>query len=367
MTDSPHIHFETDSLGISKSADKVLDILDQTLLGGLFKPSYIRRVASARAKAKLIEAEGNAQAKVLDAEAEAKVRLIAAKTDQEIVLLAAESQKQISQIEQKNSVQFPETLKTGLVVNAVTIQREQENFESVVGQSFEHLNEDAKPEEIDPDWIFNFYEKGSKISNAEMQKLWAKILAGEANKPGSFSPQALHVLSIMTQKQAETFAEICNFSLCFQYADFENLNELKLNPSFMLYKEGFDFTKVLLIQNKLGYFNDKLNNIFHIIIELSHLGLVHDVPTGIEKVIDNFSQKTVLVFVLHDDNTILFENRVRFPTSTRIRFGDVTLTPVGRELFKLQEIKNVKGYKEEVMRIMSEQGLVKLENNVVFV
>ena len=55
----------------------------------------------------------------------------------------------------------------------------QQNIESITEKTFEKLEDNAKPEEIENDWISNFFDKIKFISDDEMQDLWAKLLAGE--------------------------------------------------------------------------------------------------------------------------------------------------------------------------------------------
>jgi len=73
--------------------------------------------------------------------------------------------------------------------------KKQENIESITAQATMQLNEDAKPEDIQSDWIVNVFDKCRLISDAEMQSLWANLLAGEANKPGSLSKRTIELVA----------------------------------------------------------------------------------------------------------------------------------------------------------------------------
>ena len=46
---------------------------------------------------------------------------------------------------------------------------------------------DSKPENVEDDWLTHFFDKSCLISDKGMQNIWANILAGESNQPGSFS------------------------------------------------------------------------------------------------------------------------------------------------------------------------------------
>ena len=71
--------------------------------------------------------------------------------------------------------------------------KRQENIESISRKSFEDIKEEAKPEDIDNDWLSNFFDKCKNISDDEMQEQWSRILASEANQPGKFSKKQLRL------------------------------------------------------------------------------------------------------------------------------------------------------------------------------
>jgi hypothetical protein len=97
--------------------------------------------------------------------------------------------------------------------------RDQRNIEAPLAHAIPNIREDAKPEDIDEDWLANFTDKCRLISNEEMQKLWGQILAGEANKPGAFSTRTVNFLATLTQKEALNFRLLCsyNWSLGYSY------------------------------------------------------------------------------------------------------------------------------------------------------
>ena len=59
----------------------------------------------------------------------------------------------------------------------------------------------------DFDWFLRFFESASNVSNEDMQKLWATILAGEVTNPGSFSLRTLDTVYNMSQNEAMIFLE----------------------------------------------------------------------------------------------------------------------------------------------------------------
>lgn len=62
-------------------------------------------------------------------------------------------------------------------------------------------------------------DKARLISDKEFQKIWGKILAEECNHPGQLSKQLLHIVSMMDRQDAQTFTNICRFSLVIDCDD----------------------------------------------------------------------------------------------------------------------------------------------------
>lgn len=92
--------------------------------------------------------------------------------------------------------------------------KKQENIESITEKSFSSLEENAVPENIEDDWLSNFFDKCKLISDDEMQTLWAQILAGESNTPGTFSKRTIEFISTLDKSDAllfDNFLKYCWF------------------------------------------------------------------------------------------------------------------------------------------------------------
>lgn len=68
---------------------------------------------------------------------------------------------------------------------------------------------DSKP--LDKDWVIKFALFSQDVGDEEVQRLWAKLLAGEISQPGRFSVRLLSMLSMMTHEEARQFALFCKF------------------------------------------------------------------------------------------------------------------------------------------------------------
>ena len=64
---------------------------------------------------------------------------------------------------------------------------------------------------MEDDWVTNFFDKSRIVSDEEMQSIWAKVLAGEANAPGSYSKRTVNLLGDLDTRDAELFQSLCRF------------------------------------------------------------------------------------------------------------------------------------------------------------
>ena len=75
------------------------------------------------------------------------------------------------------------------------------------------LPEDNDAQEISKDWLNLFWSFVENKTDEDLQKIFAKILAGECVKPGSFSARLLHILSIMNKQDALAFQAVCSLAI----------------------------------------------------------------------------------------------------------------------------------------------------------
>lgn len=153
-------------------------------IGGIFRPHQIRRVAQAEAEAD-------------------RIRAI--------------SQIEITALQDRAVSRF-----------FIEEAKKQYNIEAITEKALPLLEQGATPENIEDDWITNFFGKSRLISDEEMQTLWSKVIAGEANHPGRFSKRTVNLVSSLDKSDAELFRKLCSFAWSIDDAiipvifDFEN-------------------------------------------------------------------------------------------------------------------------------------------------
>jgi len=150
-------------------AGKVVDAV-RDYVGVRYEPTRIRRKALAEADAAIILANGDVRAQQVRAHALARL-------------------------------EFRET-------------RRQDNIEGIVRGAIEAApgpSTVADAAAIDPDWTAEFFDQCQDVSDAQMQTIWSKILAGEVVQPGRFSRRTLQAVRLLTKEEAENFSRLCGY------------------------------------------------------------------------------------------------------------------------------------------------------------
>ena len=206
----------------------------------------------------------------------------------------------------------------------------QRNMEAQTAKAIPLLSDDANPDAMEDDWIANFFAKSRVVSDNEMQKLWARLLAGEANSPGSFSRRTVSLLADLDKDDAETFAKLCCYAWSIITENEKEYVPLVFDDKAAIYKNrGIDFIA--------------LNNLESIgLIKYDKMAQLHFfsdyVPpksTSLQRYIARYFGKQVLLDLpLHADNGI--------------RVGHTFFTKAGGELASITRGKPVDGFYEYV-------------------
>lgn len=155
---------------LTKPADTLIRKVANAV-GGLFAPHQIKRLARAEAEAALIKEQ--TQVEITDLHRRAVRRWV-----------EEEAQRQ-------------------------------ENMEDITAAAIPQLRDDTDATAVEDDWIVNFFDRARIVSDERMQKLWSRILAGEANAPGTYSKRTVNFLSDLDKLDAELFTKLCMFNWQF--------------------------------------------------------------------------------------------------------------------------------------------------------
>ena len=191
-------------------------VLAKYLVSGIGSVAYHRMapwMADQQAKAQRNTARGDADALMIRAKGQAgALRLIAAAQEEVKKKLAApdvltRGEMEISKAEIEQRISFQE-------------EKRHRNIAAVAEQALVALEDTLVPDhEPDPDWTARFFNEVQDVSSEEMQTLWAKILAGEVERPGSTSIRTLGVLKNLDRSTAKTFRRFCSTAVSFRDID----------------------------------------------------------------------------------------------------------------------------------------------------
>lgn len=216
----------SDFLGLSQPLAKLIETVGCGI-GKFYEPWHIGRMA--KAKAKEITAISTAISDNLNLPIE---------YDNGVISISAMDVNNLV-IRAQNRFLFQE-------------MKKQQNIEFVVSNAYSELKniDSVSNVPVEEDWISDFFDCVANISSEQMQILWGKLLAGEVQKPGSFSLRTLEVLKRLSLKEANIFKEIAPFILRCKGDEDGSLVDHFLLPdenSIVMKKYDIFFPKIMLL------------------------------------------------------------------------------------------------------------------------
>lgn len=90
--------------------------------------------------------------------------------------------------------------------------KRQANLEDVLRETAEELRDvkEVGEQPVDDDWTARFFGHVQDVTNADMRRIWAKILAGEIVAPNSFSLRTLEILRNLSPDEAARFQKLAD-------------------------------------------------------------------------------------------------------------------------------------------------------------
>ncbi len=255
-------------------------------VGGLYKPYQIRRVSKAEADAAIIKEQTHIE--INDLQRRAFNRLVSEEA------------------------------------------KRQDNIESITEKAIPQLTSSSTPQDMDNDWIMNFFDKCRIISDEDMQLLWAKILAGEANSPGTYSKRTINSLASLDKADAELFIVFC----CFNWLIDEDLVPF-------VYNEDLELDQSIYKKNGID---------FDALLHLSSIGLISFESVGYLQT----KLKQQIEISYHKTNLRL---EFKKPQGNELSTGNVLLTSVGKELAQVCGSNAIDGFFDYSIQKITAQGI----------
>lgn len=212
------------------AAEKLLDYVASGV-GSVAHFFIGRRLAKQQVEEQLILAQGDAEVRKIQAETEATAltTIAAAQEDarQQLIAPAGAGGGELAigeQIQQRLSFQE---------------EKRHRNIAQVVQQAAIELAdvEEVPDQEPDHDWTARFFNEVQDVSSEDVQTLWAKVLAGEVERPGSTSIRTLDVLRNLDRATALLFQQLCALSISLVLPEVGKVDEARA-PFLGDYGEG---------------------------------------------------------------------------------------------------------------------------------
>ncbi len=275
---------------LTKPATVLIEKISDAV-GGVFKPYQIVRVAKAEAEANLIQAESHIQ--VTDLHRRAMHRF-----------LEEEAKKQ-------------------------------SNIEAITQDALPFLEDKSAPQNVADDWITNFFDKSRIVSDKDMQSLWSRVLAGEANAPGAFAKRTVNLLADLDKEDAVLFVQLCGFGWMIG-----NVVPLVFDVQAGIYNDqGINFNTLSHLES-LG------------LLQFNHLSGFKRLRLPKSSTVHYYGQPVTLSFPKEADNDLAL--------------GNVLLTRAGQQLAHVCESKPVEGFFDYVKnRWVAESLLPKPETEPI--
>ncbi len=134
-----------------------------------------------------------------------------AKAESDAAIISAKAEAAVDKIKAESAMEITDLHKRAAQRRIEEDARQQKNMEDIITKAAPHLKEEAKPDAMDDDWISNFFDKSRIVSDSEMQSLWSRVLAGEANAPGTYSKRTVNFVAALEKSEAHLFTKLCGF------------------------------------------------------------------------------------------------------------------------------------------------------------
>lgn len=188
--------------------------------------------------------------------------------------------------------------------------------------------------QFNPEFRRRWISEASNVSDETLQDLWARLLAGELESPGSVSNDTMSIARDLTKERAGEFQTFCSAALC-----------------------QLDGTPIIVV----GCGNPGANSLepyglsYNVLMRLAHHRLINnEMNTAIDIGVGSRPTR-VRVRQQNSAWTLLWSNETQGPDAVRPMHG-ILLTPAGEELFAVVEKTPNPEYTIAMVRALELEG-----------
>jgi hypothetical protein len=228
-------------------------------------------------------------------------------------------------------------------VSAVAAQQIQKDATIPIDEQQANNNE-VPP--IDDDWLNHFEIEASQKSTEEMQLLFGRILAGEIQKPSSFSIKTVKLLGELDSRAANLFRHICSSCVSIKVGDMvidarvPSLGGNAGSNSLQGYGLNFDTLNIL---HEYGLIIPDYNSY------MDYRMCIAD------------ASRRLMVPMVHQNRIWGLVSKTDRPISQEFRLNGVALSRSGKELMKVVDIQPNEKYTNALQEYFEKQQLSMVE------
>lgn len=212
----------------------------------------------------------------------------------------------------------PEELRIPAQMMLTDYARKYININSTLQKALPMIAPEADSTKIDEDWLGSAFDYIGGVSNEELQELWARLLAQEANFPGKVSKKAFVKLSMLDKQSTKALKNVLDCMVSIYYPFKRNYS--KKEDLFIFYKMGrfsFPFFSYLVQRGGMRPNNDFAR--FEFSGKHGKFSEYHDSSWLLEeKFIENIEPSFFVNNILHDE---FFAEEEKYYRQIGIRFN----------------------------------------------
>ena len=298
---------------------------------------FAGRIARREVESRLIAAEGEVEAQRMLAEGRAKTTQMLAK---------AQADARSTLVSSADIVEGDLTI-GDLISQRIKFQEEkrQANVESVVSQACLELGDkEVHEHDVDHDWTARFFNEVQDVSFEGLQSLWARVLAGEVERPGGTSIKTLDVLRNLDKVTADLFVKLC--SVCVSIAVPENRFIDARAPYTSGYNEGNGLREFGLAYGELMTLEEHglITSEFQSWHDYNHSIL----PCGTKE------ERRLFVFPFKFQGQCwVLSPTIARPDDQEFRLSGVALTRSGWELSRIVDLEAMENYTQALVAFLT--------------
>ncbi|WP_135383874.1 DUF2806 domain-containing protein [Vibrio tasmaniensis] len=189
-------------------------------------------------------------------------------------------------------------------------------------EELENNYQEGSDQDIDPDWFIRWRDCAKKVSSEELQRLWAKALAGEIVTPGSYSLRTLEFIKNISKQEAHEISRLAPYAMAGTIYQVSCIDDAGLEFSYLL--------------------------------EMEDLGILSGVKGGgLQRTVGSRIEESYEQALFHNNKILIFKHE---SAQKKANFPSYKITRLGCEVLRLGVFPMEDQYLEQIGIKAKQQG-----------